>query len=135
MKSLIDITDRIVEAEVGGVKYKFLLSTWAASEISKKYGGFDKVESALDENSPDILENIFFILSLLANAAILYLNTRMNSIEKKRETLPNDYFLVRTTPIELTGLKDVIFDCINKGMERNIESDDSDEEEKNVETA
>ena len=144
------LTDRFVTAEFGGETFMFLLSTWAANVLSKKYGGFEKIEECLNSDSPNVLDEIFFILATLANGAIQYkmafgdhhvtpagvesapsgtschLPQNEGGIRGNNPItlLPDDYFVLRTMPFEIIKSKDVIFECIEKGFERHIESDD-----------
>jgi hypothetical protein len=101
------------------------MSVWATSELSKKFGGFNNIEKVMTAENPNLLDDIFWLMTTLANAAIMYRNIRLANGEH-RELLPNDYFQHRVSPLDVTVLKEVIFDCINNGLSRKIESEDDD---------
>jgi len=122
MKSIINISDRIVTNEFDGTQHEFMMSAWAVSAISKRYGGFTKIDEALDENNPNIFDEIFWILTTFANAAILYRNIRLTQ-DDKLPIIDDDYFSVVSLLYEVSELKDLIFKCIEKSSSRDIESE------------
>jgi hypothetical protein len=130
MQSLVNVTDRIKTHEIDGEPHEFYLSTWAMNEISARFGGFDKLESSLSLENPNLLKDVSFFLCVLANSAIKYANIRLPR-DEQRELFDADYFLLRTSPFELAVLKDIIFECIDKGLERNIVSEEGEDSAKN----
>ena len=121
---MADIYDRGVNVIAGGKACTLVLTTGAAREIAKKYGGLDKLGDKLlkgkDEN-----ETIGIILSLtvlLANqGAELYNESHP---DKKRNMLTEEYLMLHTTPADMRTLQESLVRALVLGTKRDVESED-----------
>lgn len=122
--------DRKSLITIGGKEYSLILTTKATKEIAKRYGGLENLGEKLmkAENFEMALEEIVWLIALLANQSILIKN-RLNG--EKEELLTEDDVELLTSPHELATYKDSIMEAMFKGTKRNIESED--EDPKNVE--
>ncbi len=122
--------DRKSLITIGGKEYSLILTTKATKEIAKRYGGLENLGEKLmkAENFEMALEEIVWLIALLANQSILIKN-RLNG--EKEELLTEDDVELLTSPHELATYKDSIMEAMFKGTKRNVESED--EESKNVE--
>ena len=131
-------TTKVVEPErsalitIGGEEYELVLSTRATKEIAKRYGGLDNLGEKLlrAENFELALEEIVWLITLLANQSILIHNLRNQN--EQREPLSEDVVELLTTPLELSGFKAAITEAMFKGTSRNILSEESESESKNA---
>ncbi len=122
--------DRKSLITIGGKEYSLILTTKATKEIAKRYGGLENLGEKLmkAENFEMALEEIVWLIALLANQSILIKN-RLNG--EKEELLTEEDVELLTSPHELATYKDSIMEAMFKGTKRNVESED--EESKNVE--
>ena len=115
--------DRSAIITVGGNEYELLLTTRATKEIAKRYGGLDNLGEKLlqAENFELALDEIIWLITLLANQSILIHNLRNR--DNPRELLTSDEVELLTSPLELTAYKDAITEAMFKGTARNILSE------------
>jgi len=115
--------DRSAIITVGGNDYELLLTTRATKEIAKRYGGLDNLGEKLlqAENFELALDEIIWLITLLANQSILIHNLRNR--DNPRELLTSDEVELLTSPLELTAYKDAITEAMFKGTARNILSE------------
>ena len=115
--------ERSAIIEVGGNEYELLLTTRATKEIAKRYGGLDNLGEKLlqAENFELALDEIIWLITLLANQSILIHNLRNK--DNPRELLTSDEVELLTSPLELTAYKDAITEAMFKGTARNILSE------------
>lgn len=121
--------ERSAVIEVGGLEYKLILTTKATKEIAKRYGGLENLGAKL-MNTKDFemaLDEIVWLITLLANQSILIHNLRNK--DAKKELLTEDEVELLTTPFELAEYKNAIMASMLKGTKRHIESEPA----KNVE--
>ncbi|MBU5627705.1 hypothetical protein KQI82_12375 [Oscillibacter sp. MSJ-2] len=116
--------DRSVAVTIGGEEYKLLLTTRATMEIAQKYGGLDKMGENMmqSDNIKDALEEICWLIALLANQSITIWNL-WNPSEAK-SLLSTEKLEYMTSPADIADLKDNIMLAITKGMKRNVISED-----------
>ena len=116
--------DRKSLITIGGKEYSLILTTKATKEIAKRYGGLENLGEKLmkAENFEMALEEIVWLISLLANQSIL-INNRFNG--EKEELLTEDDVELLTSPHELATYKDAIMEAMFKGTKRNIESEET----------
>ena len=114
--------------KIGDKEYELLLTTKATKEIAKRYGGLENLGDKLQKskNFEEALEEIIFLIVLLANQTILIQNL---SKTEKLPLLTEEEVELRTTPSDLAAYKDAITEALLKGTKRFVES----EEGKNVE--
>jgi len=115
--------DRSAVITVGDAEYELLLTTRATKEIAKRYGGLDNLGEKLlqAENFELALDEIIWLITLLANQSILIHNLRNR--DNPRELLTSDEVELLTSPLELTAYKDAITEAMFKGTARNILSE------------
>ncbi|MDQ0154151.1 MULTISPECIES: hypothetical protein [Bacillales] len=121
--------ERSAVIDIGGTEYKLILTTKATKEIAKRYGGLENLGAKL-MNTKDFelaLDEIVWLITLLANQSILIHNLRNK--DAKKELLTEEDVELLTTPFELAEYKNAIMASMLKGTKRHIESEPS----KNVE--
>lgn len=123
--------ERSAVIKIGGEEYELVLSTRATKEIAKRYGGLENLGEKLmkSENFEMALDEIIWLITLLANQSILIHNLRNK--EKPKDLLTKEEVELLTSPLELAVYKSAITEAMFKGTARNIESEDS--ESKNAE--
>lgn len=123
--------ERSAVIKIGDKEYELILSTRATKEIAKRYGGLDNLGEKLmrSENFEMALDEIIWLIALLANQSILIHNLRNK--EKPKDLLTEEEVELLTSPLELAVYKSAITEAMFKGTARNIESEDS--ESKNAE--
>lgn len=110
---------------IGGMEYELILTTRATKEISQRYGGLESLGDKLlkTENFELALDEIVWLLTLLANQSILIYNLRHK--DKPRDLLTEEEIELLTSPLELASYKNAITESMYKGTARNIESEPS----------
>jgi hypothetical protein len=119
-------TDRLTTITIGGDDYELILTTGATKEIAKRYGGLENLGDKLlkSENVEMALDEIVWLITLLANQSILIHNLR--NTKGKRELLTEQTVELLTSPFELAEYKSAITEAMYKGTKRNVNSEDSD---------
>lgn len=117
--------ERSTTIDIGGTEFKMILTTKATKEIAKRYGGLENLGEKLmkTENFEMALEEVVWLITLLANQSILIHNIK-NKGEKK-ELLTEDEVDLLTTPFDLANYKNAIMASMMKGTKRNVESEPS----------
>jgi hypothetical protein len=131
----MDNNERSAVITIGSEEYELILTTKATKAIAARYGGLENLGDKLlkSENFELALEEIVWLITLLANQSILIYNLRHR--DTPREPLTEDEVDLLTTPLELAGFKAAITEAMFKGTARNIESEpEEDESSKNAET-
>jgi hypothetical protein len=122
--------ERSAKITMDGQEYEMILTTRATKEIAKRYGGLEKLGDELlgAENFEVALDSVIWLVTILANQAILIHNLK-NSGDQK-ELLTEEYVELMTSPLELSEYKEAIMEAMKKGTARNIKSEE--EPSKNV---
>ena len=117
--------ERSTQITVGDKEYKLILTTKATKEIAKRYGGLESLGEKLmkTENFEMALDEIIYLITLLANQSILIHN--LKNKDNKRELLTEEEIELLTTPFDLAHYKDAIMAAMLKGTKRNVESEES----------
>jgi len=117
--------ERSTIIDIGGTEFKMILTTKATKEIAKRYGGLENLGDKLmkSENFEMALEEIVWLITLLANQSILIHNIRNK--DDKKELLTEDEVELLTTPFDLANYKNAIMASMMKGTKRNVESEPS----------
>ena len=117
--------ERSTTIDIGATEFKMILTTKATKEIAGRYGGLENLGDKLmkTENFEMALEEVVWLITLLANQSILIHNIRNK--DDKKELLTEDEVELLTTPFELANYKNAIMASMMKGTKRNVESDDS----------
>ena len=116
--------ERSALINIGGTEFELILTTRATKEIARRYGGLENLGEKLmkSENFEMALDEIIWLISLLANQSILIHNLRNK--EKPKELLTEEEVELLTSPLELAAYKTAITEAMFKGTNRNIESED-----------
>ena len=115
--------ERSAAITIGGKEYELVLTTRATKEIAGRYGGLENLGDKLmkSENFEMALDEIIWLITLLANQSVLIHNLRHP--EDKKEPLTQDAVELLTSPFELASYKEAIMEAMYKGAKRNIESE------------
>lgn len=116
--------DRGVKITLGDEEYYLLLTTGATKEICKRYGGLENLGDKLmaGEKLDDALDEVAWLLITLVNQGIAYENKKYGANKTPLTAADIDLF---TAPAELVGYRPAITEAINKGMTRNIISEEN----------
>ena len=119
---MYSIEDRSQIITIGGKEHKLILTTKATKDITKRYGGLEKLGEKLVNNGTmeESLDEVIWLIALLANQEILIHNLQHR--DEPRELLTVDELELFTTPLELAGYKDAIMAAMLKGTKRHVES-------------
>ena len=127
------ISDRSSIVKIGEKEYELILTTKATKEIAKRYGGLENLGDKLmkSENFEMAIDEIIWLLTLLANQSILIHN--LKNPKDKKDLLTEEELELLTTPLQLTNYKEAIIEAMNKGTNRNIESESAKSKNKSAE--
>ena len=122
--------ERSAVIKIGGEDYELILTTKATKAIAGKYGGLENLGEHLlkAENFELALDEIVWLLTLLANQSIMIYNLRNK--ESPKDLLTEEEVELLTSPLELASYKNAITEAMFKGTARNIVSE-GDESSKN----
>ena len=117
---------------IGGVEHELILTTKATKAIAARYGGLDKFGDKLlkSENFELALDEIIWLLALLANQSILIYNLKNKDTPK--DLLTEDEVELLTSPLELATYKTAITEAMFRGTARNILSESDGDASKNT---
>lgn len=115
--------ERTAVINIGGTDYELVLTTKATKEIAGRYGGLENLGGKLmkSENFEMAIEEIVWLITLLANQSILIHNLRHRD-QPKAELTAEEVELL-TVPSDLAGYKSAITEALYKGTKRNVESE------------
>lgn len=119
--------DRSAKIVIDGQEYELLLTTKAFEEIAERYGGIDKLGDKLMEGKS--LSEIIWLIVLLANQSILRHNFKNK--DNPITLLTEEDVALFTTPYDFTTYQEAIGAALQKGMDRNVKSEE--EPSKNAE--
>ena len=116
--------ERSAVVNIGGTEYELILTTKATKAIAGRYGGLENLGEKLmkAENFEMALEEIVWLITLLANQSILIHNLKHKDTPK--DLLTEDEVELFTTPLDLADYKTAITEAMFKGTKRDIESED-----------
>ena len=116
-------TERTANITIGGEEFTLLLTTKATKEIAARYGGLENLGDKLmkSENFEMALDEIVWLITLLANQSILVHNLRQPD-DRKPELTAGAVELL-TSPFDLAGCKNAIMQAMYRGTKRNVESE------------
>jgi hypothetical protein len=117
--------ERSAVIKIGDADYELVLTTRATKQIAGRYGGLENLGEKLmkGENFEMALDEIIWLITLLANQSILIYNLKHK--DKPKDTLTEDEVELLTSPLELGGYKAAITEAMFKGTARNIESEEN----------
>ena len=110
--------------KIGEKEYELLLTTKATKEINEKFGGLENIGNKLAEakNIAESLDLVIWLITLLANQSILRFNL---GNDNKKPLLKEEDVEVLTSPADLNSYTEAVMDCLVKGTNRNIESEEN----------
>lgn len=110
---------------IGETEFKLILTTKATKEIAKRYGGLENLGEKLmkSENFEMALDEIVWLITLLANQSILIHNIRNK--DDKKPLISEEEVELLTTPFDLANYKNAIMASMLKGTKRTVESEPS----------
>ena len=117
-------TERSATIVIGGQSYELILTTRATKEIARRYGGLENLGEKLmkSENFEMALDEVVWLLTLLANQAILVRN--LKNKEAPEPLLTEADVELLTSPLDLAAYKEAITEAMFRGTKRNIESEE-----------
>ena len=129
---MVDVNERSASITVNGEEYELILTTKATKELAARYGGLENLGNKLmqSEKFEEVLEEIVWMIVLLANQSIMIHN--MKNPKGEKELLTEEKLELLTSPMDLANFKDAIMQAMTKGTKRNIESEET--EPKNGQT-
>ena len=118
--------DRSTSIIIGDIEYSLILTTKATKEIAKRYGGLENLGEKImkSENFEMALEEIVWLITLLANQSILIQNLKDKNQQKP--LLTENEVEILTSPFELAAYKNALTEAMFKGTKRTVESEDTD---------
>lgn len=116
--------ERSAAINIGGKEYELVLTTRATKAIAGRYGGLENLGEKLmkSENFEMALDEIVWLLTLLANQSILIRNLKNKNAPE--ELLTEEEVELLTSPLDLAAYKNAITEAMFKGTKRNVESED-----------
>ena len=123
--------ERSAKITISGQEYELILTTKATKEIAGRYGGLENLGEKLmkSENFEMALEEIVWLITLMANQSLLIYNLR--NPNDKKNLLTQEEIELLTSPLELATYKNALMEAMFKGTKRNIASED---DSKNAQT-
>lgn len=117
--------DRKATITIGGQKYDLILTTKATKEIAGRYGGLSNLGDKMmnTENFEMAISEIIWLITLLANQAILIYNVRHK--DDPKPLLTEEEVELLTVPYELAEYRTAITEALQRGTQRNIQSEDT----------
>ncbi len=117
-------SDRTAFITLGGQEYELMLTTLATKSIARRYGGLENLGEKLagSEHFEDALDEIVWLITLLANQSILIYNLWN---ETKKPLLTEEAVELLTSPYDLAEYKTAIMTAMYKGAKREVESEAS----------
>ena len=124
-ESVVD-SERSTYITLGDTEYQLILTTLATKSIARRYGGLENLGEKLSntEHFEDALDEIVWLITLLANQSIMIYNLWHS--DAKKPLLTEDVVELLTTPYDLAEYKNAIMAAMYKGAKRNIESEKDD---------
>ena len=118
--------------DIGGEEYELILTTRATKAIAGRYGGLENLGEKLmrSENFEMALDEIVWLLTLLANQSVLIYNLKHKDAPK--ELLTEEEVELLTSPLQLASYKNAITEAMLRGTARNVVSEGAENPLKNT---
>ena len=113
--------ERSAKINIGGTDFELVLTTRATKEIARRYGGLENLGEKLmkAENFELALDEIIWLITLLANQSILIHNLKNKDTQKPVLTV--DEVELLTSPMERASYMASITEAMSKGTNPDIE--------------
>jgi hypothetical protein len=123
--------ERSALIEIGGEEYELILTTKATKAIAGRYGGLENLGEKLmrSENFELALDEIVWLLTLLANQSVLIYNLKHKDAPK--DLLTEEEVELLTSPLKLATYKSAITEAMFRGTARNVTSEGAEDALKN----
>lgn len=122
--------NRAVPVVIDGEEFEMLLTTKAAADIDREFGGFDEIAAVVDgEDRGASVAMASKLVALLCNAGTERYNYRHR--ETPRRMLEPEGIEILTTPGEMAELLGSAVEAVRRGRQTYIESEKSPGETKN----
>ena len=124
--------ERSALIEIGGEEYELILTTKATKAIAGRYGGLENLGEKLmrSENFEMALDEIVWLLTLLANQSVLIYNLKHKDAPK--DLLTEEEVELLTSPLQLASYKNAITEAMLRGTARNVVSEGAENPLKNT---
>lgn len=118
--------------DIGGEEYELILTTKATKAIAGRYGGLENLGEKLmrSENFEMALDEIVWLLTLLANQSVLIYNLKHRDAPKG--LLTEEEVELLTSPLQLASYKNAITEAMLRGTARNVVSEGAENPLKNT---
>ena len=122
--------NRAVSVVIDGEDFEMLLTTKAAADIDREFGGFDEIAAVLDgEDRVASVAMASKLIALMCNAGTERYNYRHR--DTPRRMLEAAEIGIVTTPGEMAELMHAVVEAVKRGRTTHIESEKSPGDEKN----
>lgn len=122
--------NRAVSVVIDGEDFEMLLTTKAAADIDREFGGFDEIAAVIDgEDRVASVAMASKMIALLCNAGTERYNYRHK--DAPRRMLDAEEIGIVTTPGEMAELMHAVVEAVKRGRTTHIESEKSPGDEKN----
>lgn len=122
--------NRAVSVVIDGEEFEMLLTTKAAADVDREFGGFDEIAAVVDgEDRGASVAMASKLIALLCNAGTERYNYRHR--ETPRTMLEPEEIEIFTTPGEMAELMHSAVEAVKRGRTTYIESEKNPGDEKN----
>ena len=122
--------NRAVSVVIDGEDFEMLLTTKAAADIDREFGGFDEIAAVMDgEDRVASVAMASKLIALMCNAGTERYNYRHR--DTPRRMLEAEEIGIVTTPGEMAELMHAVVEAVKRGRTTHIESEKSPGDEKN----
>ncbi len=122
--------NRAVSVVIDGEDYEMLLTTKAAADVDREFGGFDEIAAVVDgEDRGASVAMASKLIALLCNAGTERYNYRHK--DAPRRMIEAEEIEILTTPGEMAELLGSAVEAVRRGRQTYIESEKSPGETKN----
>ena len=122
--------NRAVSVVIDGEDFEMLLTTKAAADIDREFGGFDEIAAVVDgEDRVASVAMASRLIALMCNAGTERYNYRHR--DAPRRMLEAEEIGIVTTPGEMAELMHAVVEAVKRGRTTSIESEKSHGDEKN----
>ncbi len=122
--------NRAVSVVIDGEEFEMILTTKAAADVDREFGGFDEIADVVDgEDRGASVAMASKLIALLCNAGTERYNYRHR--ETPRRMLEPEEIEILTTPGEMAELLGSAVEAVGRGRQTYIESEKSPGESKN----
>lgn len=122
--------NRAVSVVIDGEEFEMILTTKAAADVDREFGGFDEIAAVVDgEDRGASVAMASKLIALLCNAGTERYNYRHR--ETPRRMLEPEEIEILTTPGEMAELLGSAVEAVRRGRQTYIESEKSPGESKN----